>query len=135
MIPKLIDTLRDGPPPAQVEAARTLAGHGPAAIAAVPVLFDKLHQRRHLSLRSAAAEAIVRIDPSQWDKVATILIEATRSEDSGIRMFALDALLTTVRKREHFTKYVVPTLERLRTDDIVEIQLRAAEELETIEPQ
>ncbi len=133
LIPKLMETLREGPDRAQKEAARTLGTYGPAAIAAVPVLFDKLKQESHLSLRSEAAESIIRIDPTRADEVATILVAGTRSNDSGVRFFALDGLLQAVAEPAQIAQHVKPTLKRLASDEIVEIRLRATEALEDLE--
>jgi HEAT repeat protein len=125
-LPQLIETLRDGPPRAQEEAARTLGGLGPVAISAMQLLLEKVKQQRHLTLRGAAAKAIVRIDPTQLEAVVGILEKATRSKDSGIRMFALKALVEVDKKQLH----IGPTLKRLQHDDKVEIQLIVAQAME-----
>ena len=129
LIPQLIETMQKGPHKARREAARTLGTYGPFAIAAVPVLMEKLKQETHLSLRSEAAKAIIRIDPTKSEEVAKILVAATRSHDSGIRFFALDALLEAIDEPKLIVKHVIPVLKRLQTDKIVEIRLRATEAL------
>ena len=125
-MPKLIESLRDGPPQAQMEAASTLGGYGPSAITAVPLLLAKVKQEQNLQLRAVAAKAAVRIDPGQLKVVVDILEEATRSKDSGIRLFALQALLEIDENRT----YIEPTLKRMQGDEIVDIQLIVARAME-----
>ncbi len=125
-LPKLIDSLRDGPPQAQMEAASTLGGYGPSAITAVPLLLTKVKQEQNLQLRGVAAKAVLRIDPGQLKVVVDILEEATRSKDSGIRLFALEALLEIDAKRIH----IGPTLKRMQSDEIIDIQLMVARAME-----
>jgi HEAT repeat protein len=127
-LPKLMDSLRDGPAKAQKEAARTLGGYGPAAISAVPLLLDKVKQERDLQLRGVAAKAVVRIDPSQLKTVVGILEEGSLAKDSGIRIFALQALLEVDDKRA----YILPTLKRMQSDEIIDIQLMVAEAMENV---
>jgi HEAT repeat protein len=125
-MPKLIESLRDGPPQAQMEAASTLGGYGPSAITTVPLLLAKVKQEQNLQLRATAAEAAVRIDPGQLKVVVDILDEATRSKDSGVRLFALKALLEIDAKRIH----IGPTLKRMQSDEIIDIQLMVARAME-----
>ncbi len=130
-LPKLIETLRNGPPQAQKEAARTLGGQGAFAISAVPLLLEKVKQEHHWELRVSASKALVRINPTQLETVAEILIESSRSIDSGTRFFALEALLEVDKERA----YIIPTLERMQNDKIVEIQLLAKEAIEDVKEQ
>lgn len=129
LIPKLIETLRNGPAAAQREAARTLGGYGPSAIVAIPLLFEKLKQETHFLLRTEAAGAIVRIDPTKAEEVVKILIVSTRSDDSGVRLFALGSLVEVMKQAEGIAELVRPALKRLQADQIVEIRGEATRAL------
>jgi len=131
LIPKLIETLRTGPAAAQHEAARTLGGYGPSAIVAVPLLFEKLKQETHFLLRTEAAGAIVRIDPTKAEEVVKILIVSTRSDDSGVRLFALGSLVEVMTQAEGIAELVRPALKHLQADKIVEIRGEATRALGT----
>ena len=86
------------------------------------MLLEKLKQESHFTLRAEAAEAIVRIDPTKAEEVVKVLIAATRSDDSGNRLFALAALLEVIEEVEGVAGQVRPALQRAPTNGSFDLE-------------
>jgi HEAT repeat protein len=124
-LPNLIDALQDPGSTLRYWAVRALGEIGSEAEAAVPYLIDALNDPDSDAVRSAAANALTRIDPRG---AVSVLIEALKDPDTSVRASAAYALGDIGPD----ALAAVPALTVLINDANSEVRVSATEALRAI---